>query len=251
MSSLVLPDDDEIPILVKGLNSIEEFKSYQSDASAKNVFFFWASWHEQSQLGSQIHDIYNAFATKYSKSNSINFFTVEAETAVEISEVLEIMVVPTFVTTIGRSIVGKLEGTNPQDLSGLVKKLIEQQPTNKTINNDSVKNNNYNSITVGKTLIDAKLEKLVNYSTVMLFMKGSPTSPKCGFSRQVVEILKTNNILFSSFDILTDEDVRSNLKIYSDWPTYPQLYVKGTLIGGLDIIKEMESAGDFNGQLGL
>ena len=64
----------------------------------------------------------------------------------------------------------------------------------------------------------------------MLFMKGSPESPKCGFSRTIVDILNDEGIKFSTFDILTDEEVRGGLKVYSDWPTYPQLYCKGLLL---------------------
>jgi Grx4 family monothiol glutaredoxin len=85
----------------------------------------------------------------------------------------------------------------------------------------------------------------------MLFMKGSPTAPRCGFSRQIVEILQTNEIPFASFDILTDEQVRSDLKVYSDWPTYPQLYVAGEIIGGLDIVKELAAGGDLKKELGI
>ena len=84
----------------------------------------------------------------------------------------------------------------------------------------------------------------------MLFMKGSPDAPKCGFSRQIVEILTSNNIPFASFDILTDETVRAGLKTYSDWPTFPQLYVTGEFVGGLDIIKEIAHGGDLKTQLG-
>jgi len=70
-------------------------------------------------------------------------------------------------------------------------------------------------------------------------MKGTPDAPRCGFSNQIVEVLKVNDISFSSFDILEDNEVRQGLKEFSEWPTYPQLYIKGELMGGLDIVKEM------------
>lgn len=72
----------------------------------------------------------------------------------------------------------------------------------------------------------------------MLFMKGKPDEPKCGFSRKVVEILQQENVPFESFDILTDEEVRQGLKVYSNWSSYPHLYIKGELIGGSDIVLE-------------
>jgi Grx4 family monothiol glutaredoxin len=99
--------------------------------------------------------------------------------------------------------------------------------------------------------LQERLKSLINTSLVMLFMKGSPSVPKCGFSRQIVEILQSNNIPFASFDILSDEEVRAGLKTYSDWPTYPQLYVNGVLMGGLDIVKEMAAQGDLKEQLGV
>ena len=73
----------------------------------------------------------------------------------------------------------------------------------------------------------------------MLFMKGNPQEPKCGFSRKMVALLDEAKIRFSSFDILTDQDVREALKHYSNWPTYPQLYIKGELVGGLDVVAEL------------
>ncbi|XP_065285902.1 glutaredoxin 3 [Dermacentor albipictus] len=89
-----------------------------------------------------------------------------------------------------------------------------------------------------------RLQKLINKAPVMVFMKGSPDAPRCGFSRTLMEMFKKHKVTFDSFDILTDEDVRQGLKQYSNWPTYPQVYVKGTLIGGLDIIKELEESGE-------
>lgn len=95
-----------------------------------------------------------------------------------------------------------------------------------------------------KVQLDDKLKKLVNKASVMVFMKGDPQTPKCGFSRQLMEILHETKLGFDTFDILTDEEVRQGLKKFSNWPTYPQVYVKGELIGGLDIIKEVKESGD-------
>ena len=78
----------------------------------------------------------------------------------------------------------------------------------------------------------------------MLFMKGIPSSPKCGFSRQIVDILDSYSVSYDAFNILEDDEVRQGLKVYSDWPTYPQLYVEGDLVGGLDIVEEMVESGD-------
>ena len=97
--------------------------------------------------------------------------------------------------------------------------------------------------------LNKKLDKLINVGTVMLFMKGDPDSPRCGFSSKIVQILRTQKVDFSSFDILSDDSVREGLKAYSDWPTFPQLYIKGELIGGLDIVEEMVGDGSFQEML--
>ncbi|MFH4974376.1 hypothetical protein AB6A40_001085 [Gnathostoma spinigerum] len=86
--------------------------------------------------------------------------------------------------------------------------------------------------------LNDRLKKLVNQAPVMLFIKGSPDQPKCGFSRQIVQLLQDSDVMFSSFDILSDEEVRQGLKKYSNWPTYPQLYLHGELVGGLDVVRE-------------
>ncbi|MBN3299013.1 GLRX3 protein, partial [Amia calva] len=92
--------------------------------------------------------------------------------------------------------------------------------------------------------LNERLKKLINAAPCMLFMKGSPQEPRCGFSRQIVEIFKQHAIQYSSFDILSDEEVRQGLKTFSNWPTYPQVYVNGELVGGLDIVKELVESGE-------
>lgn len=96
-----------------------------------------------------------------------------------------------------------------------------------------------------QTELEKKLDALIGQSDVVLFMKWEPESPACGFSARAVEILVENNIAFSSFDIYSDEEIRQWLKAYKNWPTYPQLYIKGALIGGVDIMEEMEEAWEF------
>ncbi|VAH16881.1 unnamed protein product [Triticum turgidum subsp. durum] len=90
----------------------------------------------------------------------------------------------------------------------------------------------------------ARLESLTNSNSVMIFIKGSPEEPKCGFSGKVVHILKQEKIPFSSFDILTDDEVRQGLKVLSNWPSYPQVYIKGELVGGSDVVMEMHKSGE-------
>ncbi|KAK2976757.1 hypothetical protein RJ640_030107 [Escallonia rubra] len=114
---------------------------------------------------------------------------------------------------------------------------------------ESVKSANQNGSShperqVRKDGLKKRLQELVNSHPVMLFMKGNPDEPKCGFSQKVVEILKDENVEFGSFDILTDIEVREGLKKFSNWPTYPQLYCKGELLGGSDIVIAMHDSSE-------
>ncbi len=87
-----------------------------------------------------------------------------------------------------------------------------------------------------KEELDKRLSELVKAAPVMLFMKGTPSTPQCGFSRQLVGLLREKGVRYGFFNILADEEVRQGLKVYSEWPTFPQLYLKGELVGGLDIV---------------
>lgn len=87
-----------------------------------------------------------------------------------------------------------------------------------------------------KEELNARLAELVKAAPVMLFMKGTPSAPQCGFSRQTVSILREKGVRYGFFNILADDEVRQGLKEYSDWPTFPQVYVGGELVGGLDIV---------------
>ena len=88
------------------------------------------------------------------------------------------------------------------------------------------------------------LESLINQAPLMLFIKGSPQAPKCGFTKELINLLSQANITdYKTFDILQDEDVRQKLKEYSSWQTYPQIYVNGQFIGGLDILKQLKEDG--------
>jgi len=92
--------------------------------------------------------------------------------------------------------------------------------------------------------IKEELKKLVNSNNVCLFMKGVPEAPQCGFSMAVSNILKHLNINFKGINVLDDERLRQGIKEYSDWPTIPQLYIKGEFVGGCDIVKEMFENGE-------
>ena len=90
----------------------------------------------------------------------------------------------------------------------------------------------------------ARIDEIVKGSDVVLFMKGTPLFPQCGFSSQAIAILERLGVQFASVDVLQDMEIRQGIKAYSDWPTIPQLYVKGEFVGGSDIMMEMYQAGE-------
>ena len=97
--------------------------------------------------------------------------------------------------------------------------------------------------------IKTEIKKLIDTNDVCLFMKGVPDAPQCGFSMTVSNILKHLNVNFKGINVLDDQNLRQGIKEYSDWPTIPQLYIKGEFIGGCDIVKEMFEKGELKNLL--
>ena len=94
------------------------------------------------------------------------------------------------------------------------------------------------------TDINSKIKDNNSKDPVVLYMKGNPTFPQCGFSSTVVQILKHIGVNFQSYDVLQDENLREGIKSFSNWPTIPQLYVNNEFVGGCDIIREMFESGE-------
>ncbi|MDV3457556.1 Grx4 family monothiol glutaredoxin [Sphingomonas sp. HF-S4] len=92
--------------------------------------------------------------------------------------------------------------------------------------------------------VQNRIQGLVDANPVLLFMKGSPLFPQCGFSSRAIAILNHLGVEFESVDVLQDQGVRQGIKAFSDWPTIPQLYVKGEFVGGSDIMMEMYESGE-------
>ncbi|QZD88961.1 Grx4 family monothiol glutaredoxin [Qipengyuania aurantiaca] len=92
--------------------------------------------------------------------------------------------------------------------------------------------------------VNSRISDIVKANDVVLFMKGTPLFPQCGFSSRAVAILDHCGVAYDSVDVLQDMEIRQGIKAYSDWPTIPQLYVKGEFLGGSDIMMEMFEAGE-------
>jgi monothiol glutaredoxin len=97
--------------------------------------------------------------------------------------------------------------------------------------------------------IDDRIQKEVTSNDVMLYMKGTPMFPQCGFSARVIQILTHMGVPFQSANVLEDDELREGIKGFSQWPTIPQLYVKGEFVGGCDIVTEMYQSGELESLL--
>jgi len=216
----------------KMITSVQEFTEVEK-TNGLVVAHFMASWAPQCE---QISEVINELE-KLSDLKNVTFVSLDAEDVAEVSMKYNISAVPTVILIHGGKQVERVDGANPTELTKKVK----------------VQANKASLLTtapiVPKVDLNTRLKSLINSSKCMLFMKGNPDAPKCGFSRTTIELLNKYETDFGSFDIFSDEEVRQGLKTYSDWPTYPQLYVDGEFVGGLDILKEMDASGELEPML--
>ncbi|XP_077576161.1 glutaredoxin 3 [Stigmatopora nigra] len=197
------------------------------------VVHFQASWAPQC-------DLMNEVMVELAKEQAdATFVKLEAEAVPEVSEKYTVTSVPTFVLFKGGAQVDRLDGANAPELTKKVRRLAASSGAPDPPESSGGAPSDLNE----------RLKKLVNAAPCMLFMKGTAQEPRCGFSRQIVALLRERNVAFSTFDILSDDEVRQGLKTFSNWPTYPQLYSKGELVGGLDVVKEMAESGELDGVL--
>ncbi|KAH7838725.1 hypothetical protein Vadar_030328 [Vaccinium darrowii] len=243
---------------VRDVQSKGELDSVIKEGSS-GILHFWASWCEASK---QMDQVFSHLSTDFPHAL---FLRIEAEEQPEISEAYSVSAVPYFVFFKDGKTVDTLEGADPSSLANKVAKvagpITPGEPaapaslgmaagpsileTVKELNKQN--GSSKAEIQVPPGLSDGlkkRLQQLVDSHAVMLFMKGNPEEPKCGFSRKVVQILEEEKVKFGSFDILSDSEVREGLKKFSNWPTFPQLYCKGELLGGSDIAIAMHESGE-------
>lgn len=208
--------------LLEEVDSLENFNKTLAEARSNLVVVhFSAKWSEQCQ---QMNDVLAELA-KTPQLVNVRFLQVESEDLPELTTKYQVTAVPMFIFFKNKTQIDNLEGANPSELTKKVNNLVSA--TVPTVTQESPED------------LNSRLKKLIHMAPVMLFMKGTPDEPKCGFSRTITGILKLHNVDYSYFNILGDESVRQGLKTYSNWPTYPQLYHNGELVGGLDIVKEL------------
>lgn len=249
----------------------EEFATQLSSLppTALTVLSFHTPWAAPCL---QMRSVLSTLASTYPASTppSISFLSINAEELPDISERYDVSAVPFLVLLRNNEIVDTVSGSDPVRVREAIERHVGQpsgqvdgQPSipppltavpRATAAGDGIDGTPPSS-TAGPTApvtgtlgggeelppptkeeLFARLTELVSAAPVMLFMKGTPSGPQCGFSRQIVAILRENGVKYGFFNILADEDVRQGLKEFADWPTFPQLWVKGELVGGLDIV---------------
>jgi len=247
----------------------------EEDLQRVSVINFWAPWAEPSN---QMNAVVEALAEQH---ESILFLQVNPEELEEVAESFDIDSVPVFVVLRGHTLLGRVEGADAAALTELVAK--HSTPAIRALSTSdeapaaaaaapsapsapsapaapaapaaapTTSPAATGAVPAGSTQetaqetpeqLNARIKAIMDSAKVVLFIKGSPDTPRCGFSRQAVAILRENDVKFTHFDILQDEAVRQGLKTYNNWPTFPQLIIDGELAGGLDILREMANNGE-------
>uniref|UniRef100_A0A2M4AQ69 Putative glutaredoxin-related protein n=1 Tax=Anopheles triannulatus TaxID=58253 RepID=A0A2M4AQ69_9DIPT len=215
-----------------GITKITSEEQYKQliGAATVSVVLFSAEWAEQCR---QIADVMLELA-KQPDLGAIQFLDVPAEDLSEVSLHHQIDSVPTVLFFRAGTAIDRIDGVDVGALSSKARKYAGAAAAAAVGSSNSTSSGN----------LEERLKQLINRSKVMIFMKGDRNTPRCGFSKQLIAIINDTGVEYDTFDILTDEAVRQGLKTFSNWPTYPQVYVNGELIGGLDIIKELLEGGE-------
>lgn len=199
----------------------EVLESSKASPSQLQLINFWSAWAEPCVAMNEV------FAALSATHPGCKFWEVDPEVVADAALHFMVEAVPTFVFIRGGQEVARVNGAQADLLVGKTEELLAAPGTTNK----------------GQDTLTARLLKLINCHPFMIFIKGTPSMPRCGFTRQLLTILSEQQIEYDYFDILQDEEVRQALKEYSSWPTYPQIYFKGELVGGLDILKEMVESG--------
>lgn len=210
---------------IHNLTSVDQFERETKNKPC--VIHFWAEWADQC---SQMDEILEALVELH--GDKLFFGRCPAEDVPEIAAKFSIAAVPTVVLIKNDKEVSRVNGVDPVELSDKAEKLASGADLSGSFSD---------IITKETETLNEKLHRIIHQDAIVLFMKGKPSEPKCKFSRATMALLKEvmPDLELSHFDILLDEEVRQGIKEYSNWPTFPQLYVEGDLVGGLDVMKEL------------
>ncbi|KAF2750934.1 glutaredoxin [Sporormia fimetaria CBS 119925] len=243
-------------------------------ASTLAVIYFHAPWAPPCK---QMSTVLSTLASTYSADAALKFYSINAEEVAEVSEQYDVTAVPYIVLQRDGKTLETVSGSDAAKVRAAVEKYAGAgtggsasslppaqsvtKPAQSSADSQTNGADNAPSSTEQQTApqhasgeneetskeeLFKRLGELVKAAPVMLFMKGTPNSPQCGFSRQTVGLLREKGVRYGFFNILADDEVRQGLKEFADWPTFPQLWVDGELVGGLDIVREeFENDPDF------
>lgn len=212
-----------------------------ADATRLVALYFHTPWAAPCQTMNSV------IKTLAQANPEVTFLLINADDQLDISELFEVSAVPYIILTRNQTILKELSGADPKEFIAALKQFGGSTTPSSSTTTNAVSGTPAAAAPAASNAtkesspeeLEERLKKLTSAAPVMLFMKGAPSAPQCGFSRQIVAILRENQVRFGFFDILKDDAVRQGLKAFSDWPTFPQLYINGEFQGGLDIIKEL------------
>lgn len=234
--------------MIKEIASIEEYQSHVSSLppSTTLIISFHAPWAAPC---SQMNTVLRTLASEYPVTDPLatSWVSINAEDLSDISEAYDVTAVPFLAIVRGGKTIETVSGSSAVKVRAAIENHASKTPGAVAPSGSAAaadapgpapeQEESVDPVKV-KEELNKRLADLVKAAPVMLFMKGTPSEPKCGFSRQIVGILRENSVKYGFFNILADDEVRQGLKEFADWPTYPQLWIDGELIGGLDIVKE-------------
>ncbi|TRM62606.1 thioredoxin-like protein [Schizophyllum amplum] len=225
------------------VDSPEQFQGIMSqDLNRVSLINFWAPWAEPCK---QMNEVVRELAKKYAQ---VQFLEVEAESQADIAESFDVEAVPTFIILKGHALLDRISGADAPKLAASVAKHTSQPSVAPQSQTSQAPARPSADVPMDESpdALNERMRALMTQDKVVLFMKGDRDTPRCGFSRKMINLLNDHKLQYATFDILEDEAVRQGLKELNDWPTFPQLIVNGEFVGGLDIVKEMVDNGEFS-----
>lgn len=233
---------------IKEITSYAEWDAHQASLPQGTllVVSFHAPWAAPC---AQMATVLKTLASEYpAESSNTSWVSLNAEELSDISEKYDVTAVPFLVLSRDGKVIETVSGSSAVKVRNAIETHAgKASATGAATNGGSGAANGADAMAIDGSAVEVdpakaeeelnkRLQELVSAAPVMLFMKGTPSEPQCGFSRQLVAILRENSVKYGFFNILADDEVRQGLKKFADWPTYPQLWMDGELVGGLDIV---------------
>lgn len=227
---------------IKEITSYSEWDAHLASLPPTTLLIvsFHAPWAAPC---AQMATVLSTLASEYPADGSTSWVSLNAEELSDISEKYDVTAVPFLVLSKNAKVLETVSGSSAVKVRNAIEAHAGKPGATAAATNgasaggaSAVDEPAETDPAKAKEELNKRLEELVKAAPVMLFMKGTPSGPQCGFSRQMVALLRENSVKYGFFNILADDEVRQGLKEFADWPTYPQLWIEGELVGGLDIV---------------